>query len=103
MDDLPQPLPGGARCWLTEPDPAGAESTVIDHGDQAHALLLGGTDPAVITAVNHYPDSPKPPTPPTPPTPLPDTGTDPAPWALAAFGLLLLGTVIRLRARLTDR
>ncbi|WP_035795014.1 DUF5979 domain-containing protein [Kitasatospora mediocidica] len=93
VDDLPAPLPGGAHCWLTEPDPAGADSTVIDHGDEAHALLLDGTTPGVITATNHYPDSGR---------PLPDTGSDLAPWALGAFGLLLLGTLVRLRARRTD-
>ncbi|MER5863427.1 DUF5979 domain-containing protein [Kitasatospora sp. NPDC002040] len=97
VDDLPEPLPAGAACWLAEPDGAGAESVTVDHGDPAHALLLGGTAGDRITVTNTFGRPPQPPVPPVPP--LPVTGSDPRRLALGALVLLLLGLGARVVSR----
>ncbi|MEU5218781.1 DUF5979 domain-containing protein [Streptomyces sp. NPDC020807] len=94
VDDLPEPLPAGARCWLTEPDPAGADRVVIDHGTADEALTLG-TDPARLLVTNRFDSTNPPPVPPE----LPDTGSTSAPWLLGSLALLLLGVAARLTAR----
>ncbi|MFJ9516931.1 DUF5979 domain-containing protein [Kitasatospora sp. NPDC101801] len=100
VDDLPEPLPHGAECWLTEPDSGGAESATVDHGDPAHALVLGVAAEDRITATNHFGAPPVPPKPPVPPVPpLPSTGSDQRPWALGSVGLLLLGLASRVVSR----
>ncbi|AUG75304.1 hypothetical protein CFP65_0330 [Kitasatospora sp. MMS16-BH015] len=89
VDDLPAPLPAGSRCWLTEPDPAGADATTIEHDSPANALTLA-LDPATLDLTNRYDR--------TNPPPLPETGTDPHPWLTTSLALLLLGAVARTAA-----
>ena len=93
VTDLGFTLPAGARCYVTEADRQGATSVTIDHGTPADAAVLPAVGTASITADNDYTGmNPN-------PNPLPDTGTDPLPWSLAAAGLLLLGGVTAVRAR----
>ena len=89
VTDLGFTLPAGARCYATEPDHQGAATVTIDHGTPADAAVLPATGAGTITADNDY----------TGTTPLPDTGSDPLPWTLAAATLLLLGTATALHVR----
>ncbi|GAA2142108.1 hypothetical protein GCM10009760_26920 [Kitasatospora kazusensis] len=99
VTDLGAALPATARCYVTEPDHAGATSVTIEHGDAAHALPLNPTDPTQLTVVNDYTPAVVPPRPPVPVRPLPATGADPLPALLASALALALGLLLRLRTR----
>ncbi|MGW4650128.1 DUF5979 domain-containing protein [Kitasatospora sp. NPDC004289] len=92
VDDLPDPLPAGARCWLGEPDRNGAAEVTVEHDSAERALLLT-TDPASLEVTNRF-DTTEP-----PPPPLPITGSVPGPWAAGSLALLLLGLAARYAAR----